>query len=79
MAERRLRAELLLDAVAREAKLEPSEADLAAAAGPGAPPRAETLRARALREAAIRHLLARARIEERAATLAELTAAAAEF
>jgi hypothetical protein len=79
MAERRLRAELLLDAVAREAKLEPSEADLAAAAGPGAPPPAETLRARALREAAIRHLLARARIEERPATLAELTAAAAEF
>ncbi len=79
MAERRLRAELLLDAVAREAKLEPSEADLAAAAGPGPPPPAETLRARALREAAIGHLLARARIEERATTLAELTAAAAEF
>jgi hypothetical protein len=78
LAERKLRAELLLDAVARQEKLEPSEAELAAAAGSGAPPAAETLRRLALREAAIGFLLARVRIEDRAGTLAELSAAAAE-
>jgi len=77
LAERRLRADLLLDAVARQEKLEPGEADLAAtAAEPGPPPSAEALRKRALREAAIGFLLARVRIVDRPATLAELAAAA---
>ncbi len=79
LAERRLRADLLLDAVARAEALEPGEADLAAAAEPPAPPSAEALRRRALREAAIRVLLERATITDRAATLAEMTAAAADF
>lgn len=79
LAERRLRATLLLDAVARIHALEPVEADFAAAAEPGPPPPAEALRRRALRARAVAFLLERATIVERTATLAELQAAAQEM
>lgn len=78
LAGKRLRFGMLLDALARRHGLEPTEADFAAAAEPGPPPPAEQLHRRALRERAIAFLLERATITDRAATLAELAAAAGE-